>query len=104
GTPIMEINGNQVLSPKVYLENAGTIVAFTHLDPQTEKATFEFNLMFVRGMAVPLKIAENSLRSDYIVLEAVIFPGINFFWSGSLMMMLGLLLSMYNKIRLRRAE
>ncbi len=39
---------------------------------------------------LPLEIAENIPRSDYIVLQAIVFPGINCFWIGSVLMMIGL--------------
>ena len=45
------------------------------------------------NMAYPVEFATNSLRTDYIVFEAIIFPGINFFWVGSIMMMIGLTMS-----------
>jgi cytochrome c-type biogenesis protein CcmF len=33
-------------------------------------------------------------RTDYIVLEAIVFPGINLFWLGSVTMMIGLFVGM----------
>ena len=48
--------------------------------------------------SVPVELATNSLRSDYIVLEAIEFPGINLFWAGSVFMMIGLLLGMWNRM------
>jgi len=44
-------------------------------------------------------MAANSYRDDYIVLEAIVFPGINFFWLGTIMMMAGLFIGMFRSIR-----
>jgi cytochrome c-type biogenesis protein CcmF len=46
---------------------------------------------------IPLEIAEDAARSDYIVLEAIIFPGINLVWLGSLMMLLGLAVGLWRR-------
>jgi len=37
-----------------------------------------------------------------MVLEAVVFPGINFFWGGTLLMLLGLAVSMVRRRRENR--
>jgi cytochrome c-type biogenesis protein CcmF len=50
----------------------------------------------------PVEIATDSLRYDYIVLEAKVFPGINLFWLGSTMMMLGLGLGLWPKLKSRK--
>ena len=71
----------------------------TKINPDTETASFEYNIVKGLNSNIPLKVAENSTRSDYIVLEAVEFPGINFFWFGSLMMMVGLGWSILPKLR-----
>ena len=47
---------------------------------------------------IPLEIAENVSRSDYIVLEAIVFPGINLVWIGSIMMLLGLAISFWKRM------
>jgi cytochrome c-type biogenesis protein CcmF len=45
-----------------------------------------------------LDIARKSYRTDYIVLEAIIFPGINLFWIGSILIMIGLSVAMVNRL------
>lgn len=104
GEPILEIVGNMLQSPKAYLEGHGAFISFTNLDPATETATFEVNSMIPTHLDIPVSIAENSFRSDYIVLEAVIFPGINFFWVGCLMMIGGLFVSMLHRKKLNRLK
>ena len=49
--------------------------------------------------AYPLAIANEVPRSDFIVLEAILFPGINLFWLGSLMLLGGLAISMVYRMR-----
>ena len=48
---------------------------------------------------LPLEIAEDAPRNDYIVLEAILFPGINLFWAGSLIMLMGMFIGMYKRLR-----
>jgi cytochrome c-type biogenesis protein CcmF len=43
------------------------------------------------------------LPSNYIVLEAMEFPGINVFWLGSLLMMFGLGFSIWNRLSTRKS-
>ncbi|QLH29630.1 MAG: hypothetical protein HWD63_09720 [Candidatus Parvibacillus calidus] len=62
------------------MPSANALIAMTKIDPQEETATFEYNTFKGLGQKIPLRVSENSTRSDYIVLEAVKFPGINFFW------------------------
>ena len=102
GTPLLEIAGNNVISAPILLQQTGSFIAFTKLDPETEQATFEINSMHSEHLQFPLRIAENSLRSDYIVLEAVVFPGINFFWAGSLLMLGGMGIAFYYRYKINK--
>jgi cytochrome c-type biogenesis protein CcmF len=43
---------------------------------------------------VPLRIATDAARTDFIVFEAIEFQGINLFWLGSIAMMLGFFVSL----------
>ena len=51
---------------------------------------------------LPVSIAENVGRSDYIVLQAIEFPGINYFWAGTILMMFGLTMSMVYRLRMNK--
>ncbi|MBK8392300.1 MAG: hypothetical protein IPL23_24910 [Saprospiraceae bacterium] len=46
-----------------------------------------------------MELATNVPRSDYLILEAKVFPGINYFWAGCLLMMIGLLMAWYFKLK-----
>lgn len=96
--PVYLIRQNSPQSLPDYSPLLGIQLRFVHIDPQTG----EFTLV-VQGpkqpAGIPVEIAENYVREDYIVLEAIIFPGINFFWLGSVLMMIGLGLGMWNRMR-----
>ena len=90
--PIYLIRKMNPMMIKDKLTTHGLNFQFTKIDPSTGKmsigiAQSEANITY------PIEFATNSLRTDYIVFEAIIFPGINFFWTGSIMMMLGLAMS-----------
>jgi len=97
--PIFFIRGNRPFNIKDEWTTRGLNLRFASLDPQTEA----MELMVARlpdvQRQLSVELATNSLRSDYIVLEAKEFPGINYFWLGSLMMMIGMALSMGDRLR-----
>ena len=73
----------------------GVVANINKIDPSTGKMTLEL----AEGLALtsnplPIKIAEDVSRTDFIVLEAIEFPGINLFWLGSIMCMVGLFMGM----------
>lgn len=95
--PLYFIRGNRPFNLKDYLEDLGLHIRFLNLDPKTETINLLVAKEKERPTIVPLEIATNSLRSDYIVLEAIEFPGINFFWLGSVLMLLGLFLGIWQR-------
>lgn len=101
--PVFVIRGNQAFDIKSNIEEIGLHLRFPLLDPKTETATLKAATSSRKEQSVPIDLATDSLRSDYIVLEAIEFPGINFFWIGASLMMLGLLLGMFHRLSIRRA-
>ena len=97
--PLYFIRNSKPYNLKYEIESAGLHFRFTSINPAEETIQ-----LFVAEAApkekqpIPLELATNSLRSDYIVLEAIEFPGINFFWLGSVLMMIGLALGMWNRM------
>jgi cytochrome c-type biogenesis protein CcmF len=97
--PMYFIRDNKPYQLKYEVKEAGTHFRFVGVNPT--EGTMQ---MLVAQTApkvinnVPVELATNSLRSDYIVLEAIEFPGINLFWAGSVFMMIGLLLGMWNRM------
>lgn len=99
-SPIFLIRDNQTFSIKDFAENLGLHVRFEKVDPKTE--FLSLSLAENHGGATPkvsVEVAEDSKRADYIVLQAIRFPGINLFWAGSLLMMFGLFFGMMRRIR-----
>ncbi|NNE29927.1 MAG: cytochrome c assembly protein, partial [Saprospiraceae bacterium] len=98
--PVFLIRGNQSFSLKDVAEELGVHIRFDKVDPVTET----LNLSLAKGKLstdrkIPVEVAEDSLRSDYIVLQAIRFPGINLFWFGSLLMLFGLFFAMIRRMR-----
>lgn len=94
-SPVYVIRGGQVLSFSDFSSDLGMTIRFEAIDPTTESATFTVAQPRSDAREIPVLIAENGARSDYIVLEAIIFPGINLVWLGSLMMLFGLAFSLF---------
>jgi len=96
-TPIYLIRGNQPFSLKDEAALLGLHFQFTNIDPKAGLLTIGVAQGDPAMRRIPLEIAENASRSDYIVLEAIVFPGINLVWVGSILMLLGLALSFWTK-------
>lgn len=90
--PIFLIRGMKPMQVKDKIEEMGLNFQFKSIDPNTGQMSIGI-AQSPTDATYPVEIATNSLRTDYIVFEAIIFPGINFFWVGSIMMMLGLTMS-----------
>ena len=100
--PVYLIRNNQPYNLKDSDREIGAHIRFPSLDPQTEKFTFFFAREELTKRAAPVQLALNSIRTDFIILETIVFPGINFFWAGSIFMMLGLAVSMVVRWRDKR--
>ena len=93
--PIFLIRDNQPFYFNEFIPQAGIHIRFININPKEEIFTFlvaKQNLP--ENLIVPLDIAEDAGRNDWLYLEARIFPGINIFWVGSILMMLGFLYAM----------
>ncbi len=102
--PVYLIRGNQPFNIKDEIERLGLHLRFVSLDPNTESIDLQVARYELKPDRIPLDIATDSLRSDYIVLEAIEFPGINLFWLGSVLMMLGMLVSLVHRLLNRRTK
>jgi cytochrome c biogenesis factor len=100
--PVFLIRENQPFSLKDEAPVFGLHFRFENIDPKEGILTIGVASSTPEQSGIPLEIAENAARSDYIVLEAIIFPGINLVWIGCIMMMLGLLLGLW--MRLKKAR
>ena len=101
--PVFLIRGNQPSGVRDEIRELGLFAHLVSLNPETNEATLRVaKVNRTQPLQIPLAVAPRSYRTDYITLQAIEFPGINLFWAGSLGMMIGLLISMVNRIRTRR--
>jgi cytochrome c-type biogenesis protein CcmF len=62
----------------------------------------EQNLIFAlerKGQEIKLGLKESNAVMRYITLKAYRFPWINLLWLGTIIMVIGFLLSMWNRIK-----
>ena len=103
--PVFLIRNNQFLTPKGDIPELGLSFYLVKINPDTE--TFEVMISQrdpSEFRSIPIQIAKKSYRTDYIVLEAIVFPGINLFWLGTILMMAGLAVAMFRRMKEKRAE
>jgi hypothetical protein len=93
--PVYIIRGSNPMGIKDFSPENQMHVRLSDINPSTE--TFEIKLAKNNKSSaiVPVEIAQNVPRSDYLILEAKVFPGINMFWLGGILMMLGLILAWF---------
>jgi len=93
--PIYIIRGNSPMGVKSYLPEHGLHIRFTNIDPQNQRFKFQVAQDQRKPqLTVPLEYVEKVPRTDYLVLQAQVFPGINLLWLGSILMMVGLFVAM----------
>ncbi|MEM0993870.1 MAG: cytochrome c biogenesis protein CcsA [Bacteroidota bacterium] len=91
--PIYFIRENRPYNIKETVPQTGLHVRFNSIDPKTETAEFLFAQQDASGATIPVDIATDATRTDFIVFEAIEFQGINLFWIGTIAMMLGFFFS-----------
>jgi len=82
--PIYMIKNGSVFDFSRKVDDAGLKLRFSKIDPQTAKETI-----------MVYQQPEN--KRPYIVMKAVRFPYINFFWSGTIIMVIGFLMSIFRR-------
>jgi cytochrome c-type biogenesis protein CcmF len=93
-TPLYLIRGRSPFNFKDEIYELGLHFRFVSIDPNTES----IEVMIAqkeKTKVIPIDLSKRSFRTDYIILETIVFPGINLVWLGSIMMMLGLGIGMY---------
>jgi cytochrome c-type biogenesis protein CcmF len=81
--PIFIIRNNTPSDIPALNPEIGLSLRFTTILPAEEK--------------VQIEVLEQKPKQSYVVMQAIIFPLINFVWIGSLMMMLGLTMSVFQR-------
>jgi cytochrome c-type biogenesis protein CcmF len=61
--------------------------------------TFRLPQILPEEKKMLVEVLDANPEGDYVVVQALIFPGINWVWLGSIMMMIGLLMGMWEKLR-----
>ncbi len=97
--PVYLIRGNRSFVIKDEILSEGMHFRFEEIDPSSQTIRMSVAQVEDEKLKLPIELSEKFRRSDYIVLQAILFPGINFFWTGSILMMLGLTLGMFRRIR-----
>jgi cytochrome c-type biogenesis protein CcmF len=88
--PKFIVRGNFVEPVDVKLDKLGLKFSFYGIDTQNNK--------------VKLKIAERKDDSQFIIMKAIIFPGINILWIGCLIMILGSVLAIIHRVSRKNAN
>ena len=101
--PIFLIRNSRPLNIKDEVTELNLHARFTMVDPQTERARLFLAREGGKEPQVPFEVANDSLRADYIVLQAIEFPGINLFWLGTILMMLGFVVALVYRLGQKRA-
>ncbi len=95
--PVYVIRGTTPIPLKADIPELGMHFAIAKVNPETKKMT----ISIAQGAPtkIPISIAEDAPRTDYVVLEATVNPGINLVWVGSILMMMGLGMAMFYRSR-----
>jgi len=97
--PVYIIRGNKPMIVKDYHAIDGLHIKFLSIEPSIPKFYFAVASDKRDFVSIPVYIAEKAPRSDWIAFQAVIFPGINLFWLGSILMMSGFAFSFISRLK-----
>lgn len=101
--PVYLIRDNKPQSLKDYNPEYGIHIRMTHIDPVNERFNFQLAADDRSESKLVLDIAEDVPRTDFIGIEAIEFPGINLFWAGSILMLLGFFISFFFRMKMKYA-
>ncbi|MBE2245986.1 MAG: cytochrome c biogenesis protein CcsA [Candidatus Competibacteraceae bacterium] len=83
---VYEIKGNYAYSSPGTGENAGLKIEVERINPSSR--TIDANLSELQGGNL----------NNFIIMQAIIFPGINILWAGCILMILGIFISVLNRL------
>jgi cytochrome c-type biogenesis protein CcmF len=95
--PVFIIRNGEIATEKGEIPSMGLHFYLTKIDPATESFEVQIAEGKTNTKPLPIEVAQKSFRTDYIVLETIVFPGINLFWLGSTLMMVGLGIAMFRR-------
>lgn len=85
------------MSVKSYSPVTGLHIRFSNIDPEKETFSFKIAMDNRSSSSAELSIGTDIPRNDYVILQATIFPAINLFWVGSILMVVGLMMGAINR-------
>jgi cytochrome c-type biogenesis protein CcmF len=88
--PVFVIRDNMMFSREAILEKEGLKLAFTRVDPETKKFDIEVR-------------EKRDSKKEFVIMKAIIFPGINLLWSGAVLLIIGTTLAIRKRIRKNKA-
>lgn len=83
-TPLYGVENNQAVSYESEIKEAGLKFRFTGVNPQDRTIT--------------LLSYEKDQSNDFIILKAIVFPWINLVWTGTIVMVVGFMLSLWKRL------
>jgi len=101
--PVFLIRKSKPLNLKDEAAELGLHARFVSINPEREQATIYMAYQTPRKPKAAFSIATRAFRTDWVALQAIEFPGINYFWIGASLMMFGLTISMYHRIQTKQA-
>lgn len=102
--PLFLIRNDSPSNYKAVVPEIGLHVHFMHIDPIEEAFSFLFAKDPRTDRQYSIAVASDVPRDDLIVMQAMVFPGINLFWAGSILMMLGFFLALYRRLSKRKTS
>ncbi|MEQ8624049.1 MAG: cytochrome c biogenesis protein CcsA [Vicingaceae bacterium] len=90
-TPIMVIRGNRVFTIQDEISDLGLKFGFNGINPENEKLSI-------------LLFEKNKNAGDFVIMQAIVFPYINVLWIGCIVMVLGTLVAVINRIRKQKSD
>jgi len=90
-TPIMVIRGNRVFTIQDEMDELGLKFGFNGINPENEKLSI-------------LLSEKNKNAGDFVIMQAIVFPYINVLWIGCIVMVLGTLVAVVNRIRKQKID
>jgi len=87
-TPVYALRGAAVTPIDTFLEASGLQFSLWKINPEQGNETFH------------IRIREKASNAgEFIILKAIVFPGINILWAGSILMALGSAMAVWARIR-----
>lgn len=97
--PVFLIKDLQTFNIKDYIQQESLHLRFNSINPQAETAEILVARDTKKSFTVPLKINTKYEADNFVLLQAKLFPGINLYWLGGLLMCVGLFLGMWNRYK-----